>query len=98
MKAQGLYHVAGTLLKCPRKIRKGVRREEPAAVLQALYIGDALPQLRLRHIVPGGIFFQQLLYDRIGTVVLKQGNHVVGHIVHYMNAAGACVQHDIIAV
>ena len=98
VEAQGLYHVAGALLEGARHVGKGVGGKELSGVLQGFHVGDAVPQLLLRHVGARSVFFQHRRHDLIGTVVLKHGDDVVGHLIHHMDAAGAGIQHDVVAV
>ena len=98
VEAQGLHHVAGTLLEGPGDVREGVRRVELPGPHQGLHVGDALPELRLRHVGAVPVGFQQSLDNLLRRMVRVEGNQVIGHLVHHMDAAGAAVQDEVVAV
>ncbi len=61
MKAQGLHHIAGALLEGAGHGGKGIRGKELAGLDQAFHIGNAAPQVLLRHVCPAGVFLQHLV-------------------------------------
>ena len=98
VEAQRLHHVPGTLFESPGDVREHVGGEELAGVFQGLHVIDAGLQVLFCHVRPGGVLLQQGGDDLLGGVALEQGDDVVGHLVHHVDAAGTAVQHDVIAV
>ena len=98
MQTQCLHHIAGALLECTGHICEGIRRVKLPGLLQRLHVGNAVPQILLRHIFALAVFFHHRRYDLIRRAVRVKRNDVIGHLIHYMNGAGAGVQHDVVAV
>ena len=98
MQAQRLHHIAGALLERAGHVREGVGGIELPGALQRVHIGNAVPQLLLRHILALAVFLHHRRYDLIRRVVGVKCNDVIGYLVHCMNGAGAGVQHDVVAV
>ena len=98
MQTQCLHHIAGALLERAGHVRKGIGRVELPSLLQRLHVGNAVPQILFRHILALAVFFHHRRYDLIRRAVRVKRNDVIGHLIHYMNGAGAGVQHDVVAV
>ena len=87
-----------TMKRIAGHVRKGIRRVKLPGLLQRLHVGNAVPQILLRHIFALAVFFHHRRYDLIRRAVRVKRNDVIGHLIHYMNGAGAGVQHDVVAV
>ena len=98
MQAQRLHHIAGTLLERTGHVCEGVGGIELPGLLQRLHVINAVPQILLRHILALAVFFHHRRYDLIRRVIRVKRNDVIGYLIHYMNGAGAGVQHDVVAV
>ena len=98
MQAQRLHHIARTLLERTGHVREGVGGIEFPGLLQRLHVINAVPQILLRHILACAVFFHHCRYDLIRRVIRVKRNDVIGYLIHYMNGAGAGVQHDVVAV
>ena len=91
VEAEGLHHVAGAFFKRPRDVREGVGGVELPGLYQGLHVGQALPELRLRHAGAVPVFRQKGLDNLLRRVVRPEGDDVIGHLVHHVDAAGAAV-------
>ena len=98
MQAQRLHHIAGTLLERTGHVCEGVGGIELPGLLQRLHVINAVPQILLRHILACAVFSHHCRYDLIRRVIRVKRNDVIGYLIHYMNGAGAGVQHDVVAV
>ena len=98
VQTQRLDHIAAALLEGARQSRKGVRAEQRALADELRHVVNARPQLLLRHVRPIRIFFPQRIDDLVRGMIRIQRDHVVGHLVHRVNRAGAGIQHDIVAI
>ena len=90
----GLGVGKGFLLHVPPQ----VLGKELAGVLEGLDVVQAGPQLTLVHVRPVAVFVQHPGHDLLPGGGLKQGDAVVGHLVHQVDRAAVDVQHDVVAV
>ena len=97
MQAQGLDHPGGLLLQAARHGLKGVGGEKLPRVPERCHLVVALLQVPAGDTLPAGVLFCCGADDGLPVAALKEGDHIVGHLVHHMHGAGADVQHDVVA-
>ena len=98
VQAKRLDHVAGALLERAGHGGEGVRGEELAHLLERLHVADAQADFFLGHVLAIAIFGHHGADDFLRRGVFIHGDDIVGDLVHAVHAAGAGVQHDVIAV
>ena len=72
--------------------------EELAAVLQGLDVFQAVPQFLLVHVLHVAVLGQHLGDDLLVVGVFKEGDHVIGHLVHQVDGAAVDVHNDVVSV
>ena len=98
MQAHGLEDGLGVLEGLLLHVLPQVLGKELAGVLQGLDVIQTFPQLRLIYVLPLAVLGQHPGDDLLVGGGLKQGDHVVGHLVHQVDRAAVHVQDDVVAV
>ena len=86
------------LFEIKREVLVLVGGKKLSCVLQLLYIVDAVGYLLFCYLGIIGVFLQHGGDDLLSAAVLEHCDHVIGEIIHYMDAAAVDIENNIIAV
>ena len=92
------FHHGVALLEIDHGIAVRIVAEQGAVLLQGAHVADDLLHLTARDFGAIGIALQHGGRDLLRRVILPHGDHVVGEIVHHMDAAAVHIQHNIVTV